>query len=622
MKSFKATAIAAVVAGLAMAPATAGAAAQQCSTGDAATAATVLFGAGTEVVRTERVAGLDTALVLQPYIAPGTRQRLVYGGGQWCSAETGLNKAWLASGRAVGDGRAIAAAYARLAAAPYFDGTTVRSHATAAGVHAITTHARTNGVTAAWTIHTDAAGVRSATWRSTGFAVKPFEAEIEGLTALDGASERYSRADGDALTARRGLPTRADLAIAAPAATLTYTTPEGYDLHIVAGDTRQMPDSGTSTGNYQVDKTQLRAIRDMTRENYEEFYAWGFRANWATPRTRPVLLNSPVQIPAAAKSGYVYMNDGTSPYCLACVFVADDFQIHMFQEMQAALTALGFSYPEGRDYDVYSTIIGHEMFHNWQNNYYRPTASGRSVPGSYSEGTARFQEVLHDYSDVSHQPGSLTYGNNANGCNGALSATPDAGLAAGVFTSPSYAACQFWMPWYTSAGPAGFAKLITDGAPAGATIPDGETRSSARKVLEAIKVATGRPYAESAAAFARGYITGEDVTFGSFVEGGLAARDWAKHSERWKPAQLATGGSVTRNLTGGGLMGVEITAGTRPQITGDGTLAVLRDTAEGNSIALPAPGTFVPGPAAGERVYLLAIDEDGSSSAVTLTAAP
>jgi hypothetical protein len=612
--------VALVASALALLAAPSAGAAQQCSTGDAATAASVIFGDGTEVVRTEEVAGLKTALVLQPYIAPGTRQRLVHAAGQWCSAEQGLNTAWLASGRSVGDGRALAAAYARLAAAPYFDGTTITSHTTAAGVHAITTHARTNGITAAWVVKTDAQGVRSATWTATGFAVKPFAAEVEGLTALKGATETYERAAGR-LVAKRGLPTRKDLAIEAPAATLTYKTPDGWDLHVVASDSRQMPDVGQDTGNYEADKLTLRAVRRMVADNYQEFYDWGFRANWTAPKTRVVLLNGGSLVPASEKTGYIYMNDSVSPYCLACVFIADDFQIHMFQEVEEALGALGYSYPGADPYDVYSDIIGHEMFHNWQNNYYRP-GGGRSVPGSYSEGTARFQETLHDYSEISHQPESLVYANDANGCNGALGASPDAALASGsIFQTVSYSACQFFVPWYTSAGPEQFVKLVTDGMRDAAVIPQGQTRSNARKVTMGLEIATGRPYVESAAAFARGFITGEGMTYGSLLAGGSDPRDWGKHLERWTPATMAIGESVQATLGTAGIVGREVTGAFRPQLDGEAGIAVIRDTAEGSSIAFPAEGELVPAPGAGERLYLIAARGAEGPAEITLTAA-
>ena len=599
-------------------PAT-GQAAAACVDGDAATAGTALYGNGTEVTGTATVAGLRTALALEPYIAPGTRRRLVEAGGRWCAAETALNRAWRAEGRAVGDGRSLAAAYARLAAAPYFDETTVTAQRSVGGLHTITTHSRTNGVTAAWVIRTDADGIRSARWRATGFAVKPFTAEPEGLTALDGATESYVRTAGGLLEAERGLPTRADMAITAPAATLTYTTPEGYAIHIVAGDTRQMPDSGTDTGTYEVDKLQLRTVRKAIAENYQEFYDWGFRAAWSPPRTRAVLLNAPAQVPVADKTGYVYMNDGTAVYCIACVFIADDFQIHMNSEAEEALAALGYSYPAGREYDAYSNILGHEMFHNWQNNYVKPTSTGRSTPGSYSEGTARFQESLHGYSDVSHQKGSLVYANDANGCNGALPAPPDAALAGGVFQTPSYSACQFFMPWYASAGQTALVDLVRTGMPAGATVPAGTQRGNATKVILGIEAATGRRYVESAAIWARGLITGEGMVYGSPL-GTLAPRDWGAFLERWRPAFRPVGGSLARSLSNGGIMGIEVDGAFRPSATPGADLAVVRDTEAGSELSYPANGELVAGPAAGERIYLIATRAEATAKSITLTA--
>ena len=594
-----------------------------CATGGAEAAATAIYGAGTELVSTADVAGLRTALVAEPYIAPGTRHRLVRTGRFWCSAETALNRVWAAEGRAVGDGRALAAAYAQLAAAPYFDETTITSQVTAGNVHTITTHARTNGITAQWVITTDAKGIAEARWTATGFAVKPFVAQIEGLTALEGATETYTRATGsDLLRAERGLPTSAGMAITAPAATLSYETPDGYSIRIVASDSRQMPDVGQDTGQYEVDKLTLRTVRQAIGENYKEFYGWGLRGAWSAPIMRAVLLQTGQPAPEVpAKTGFVYMNDAVSPYCLACVFIADDFQIHMNQEVEEALGALGYSYPGADPYDVYSDILGHEMFHNWQNNYVKPTSTGRSAHFSYLEGTARFQETLHDYSAISHQNKSLVYANDANGCNGALGSPPDAALAGGVLGGgPTYAACQFWLPWYTSAGQEAFVRLVTEGMPAGTTVPQGgQPLSNSGEIIKGIEVATGRPYIESAAAWARGLITGEGMVYGAPL-GTSAPLDWGKFLERWNPAVLDPGESATRSLSNGGIMGVEVSGAFRPSATGGAAIAVIRDTAAGTELSYPAAGETVAGPGAGESVYLIAARTSSTAASVKLSA--
>ena len=599
-------------------------AAVDCAAGDPAAAGAAIYGSGTELVSTGEVAGLRTALVREPYIAPGTRQRLVRVGAEWCSAESAINRAWEAAGRDVGDGRALAAAYARLAAAPYFDQTTVTSQASVGGVHTIATHARTNGITARWVVVTDGAGVRTARWTATGFAVKPFVAEIEGLTALEGASEAYTRTASGLLRAERGLPGRADLAVSDPAATLTYNSPDGYAIHVVAGDTRQMPDVGEDTGRYEVDKATMRAIRDMVAENYAEFYGWGLRGSWARPEYRAVLVsvtNATLPYPPA-KTGYVYINNSTSGYCLACVFIADDFQIHMASEFQAALAALGYSYPAGREYDAYSNILAHEMAHNWQNTYVKPTSTGRSTPGSYSEGIARFQESLHSYSDVSWQPQSLLYANDVNGCNGAVGAPPDAALAKGVFADATlYSACYFWMPWYGSMGMPALMKVMTEGMPTAATPPPAGQPAvpDQTKVIRALEIGTGRPYVESAAVWARGLITGENMTYASPLGTGKPL-DWSRYLERWTPATVAPGESDSRSLSNGGIMGLEVTGAFRPSATGGAAMAVIRDTATGSELTYPAGGELVAGPAEGERVYLIATRTAATAASVRLTA--
>ncbi|HWC31992.1 MAG TPA: hypothetical protein VG709_02570, partial [Actinomycetota bacterium] len=65
-----------------------------CTTGDAQAAAVDLFGAGSKLVEIERISGLDTALVLEPRIYPGTRRRMIAADGQWCEATSGFNPAW------------------------------------------------------------------------------------------------------------------------------------------------------------------------------------------------------------------------------------------------------------------------------------------------------------------------------------------------------------------------------------------------------------------------------------------------------------------------------------------------------------------------------------------------
>ena len=578
-----------------------------CVSGDADRAAETLYGRGTEVARTDRVAGLETALVMQPYIAPGTRHRMIAISSGWCDAETGFNRAWTANGRALTNGSGVAAAYARLAAAPYFDQTTVLSHSGSGGRHIIRTHALTNGVEAAWTIVTDERGIQAAAWATTGFAVRPLVAQWEGLTALAGASERYTRLGDGELVAARGLPTGQ---LEDPAAEVSYTGPDGFKIVVGISDSRNAVDAGMDTGNSKLDI--LRMTRDVIAENYQDFYDWGFRADWATARTRFLIVNSPVQIPAPPRTGYVAINNSTSAYCLACVFIADDFQIHFISEVRAALEALGYEYPGTSDRDVLADVLGHEMFHDWQNNYYKPTSTGRSVPGSYSEGTARMQETLHAYSGGSHQPGSLVYANDANGCNGYHGTDTNSTAAAGPFNQ-SYSACNFWLPWYGAEGVGALARLVSEGAPAGAEA----STTPAGKMIPAVEIATDKPYAVSAAEWAAGLITKKGMVWGPASDPGTS-RNWAQHLERWTPAQLEVGGSVTRTLSGGGVMAVEATQAFRPTVTEGATIAIVRDSAAGASISFPPEGELVQGPVSGQRVYVIAVYPVAGSRSTTL----
>lgn len=576
-----------------------------CVAGDAVDAGTALFGAGTELAGTDKVAGLATALVLEPYIAPGTRHRMIAVTGGWCDAETAFNHAWGANGRSYGEAGAMAEAYARLAAAPYFDQTKVISRTSLAGLHTIKTHSLTNGIEAKWTIVTDPSGVRTAKWASTGFAVKPFTAQWEGLTAVDGATESYTRLIDGSLSAAHGLPTGE---IDEPAAEVSYTGPDGFKVIVGVGDSRNAVDIGSDTGNSRVDL--LRMTRSAIAENYQDFYDWGFRADWAPARTRFLVVEAGTGANIGPeRTGYVSINDSTSAYCQACVFIADDFQIHIVSEVRAFLEALGYAYPGASDRDVLADVLGHEMFHNWQNNYVKPTATGRSVPGSYSEGTARFQETLHAYSPSSHQPSSLVYAPDANGCNGFSSS--DAGMAGGAFQTPAYSACNFWLPWYGAEGIEALAKLVIEGAPAGAEVADA---NNALKVIKAIEVATGEPYARSAAEWAAGLITGKGLEWGPAVGSGQSL-DWGAYLNRWVPATLVPGEPATATLSNGGVMARRVNGAFDATITGGAVLAVLRDTPTGASLSYPVDGEAIAGPAAGEKLYVIGINP----STTTLT---
>lgn len=603
------------------------------SAASAEAAAVALYGPGTEVMRRDRVAGLETVLVHEPFIAPGTRHRMLPVRGRFCDAESGLNTAWKATGRKVGNGSALARAHARLAAAPYFDRTTVRSIRSVGGVHHIRTHALTNGVVADWVVVTDASGVRTAKWATAAFAVKPFVAQIEGLTARMGASERYVRSAGGALVAQRGLPTMQRDKQAAPAASLTYTTPDGFTIVISAGDTKQNVDPGMPTGVALIDR--LRDIRDMVEENYEEFYGWGFRANWAPGKTRAVVLQANGLPAGPAKTGYVYVNGTSSAYCQACVYIADDFQVHILSHFDEALVALGFDYPAGKEREAFSNVMGHEIFHNFQNNYVKPTSTGRSTHGFYSEGTARTQETLHEYAEVSFQPDSLVIGDSnnvlfeGNDCKSSIRFGDDMGIgiassyddamAAGPFADiNTYAACHFWMRFYGTYGADVYPKLVTEGAPIGATVPQGQTRPASEKAVLAAEYATGRPFIEAQGAWMRGLVTGKYMKWGPLLGNGPVL-DWGTLMDRWTPSTLAAGGSVTRTLANGGVMGVKVTGATRPTANADAGLFVIRDSAADATLSYPANGDLVAAPAEGESVYVFAARRKVASAPVTLT---
>ena len=581
-----------------------------CTSGSAKAAASSLFGEGTQLVQIDRIAGLRTALVLEPRIAPGTRRRMIAAGGRWCEASTGFNRAWRLAGRSVGDGRAAAEAYARLAAAPYFDGVTVtRTDGGVAGVWLLRTHALTNGVDARWVIVTDASGIRSAHWVATAFAQRPLEASWEGLTALPGASERYDRGATGRLAAARGLPTPSGASSARShdePGLLEHTFEDGFKIVTSLGDAHAGPNIGMDTGVAQADK--LRATMRAAVENYEEFRTWGLEKGW-------------VPLPAHPEdTGFIYVNDALSAYCLACVFISDDFQIHMLSEVQVALEALGYDGYRDRE-RAYTLIIGHEMFHNFQNAYNRPghfnntLQGGRGTPTSYSEGTARFQETLHTYADTTFAQNTLVTAQDANGCNGFdTGGSMDAGMAAGPF-GKTYNTCFFWGPWYAAEGKEQFLDLVRE------TMPANSPESNAfLEIGRAVEQAGGQPIADQLARFAASSITGQGRVWPTWA--GTEPVDWGSLFERWAPAPLEVGDSSSRTLAGGGMMANEITQDSRVSISGSDDAILYLVRSDGTTKRAKWSSVAVGAPSPGERVYALVVRPVAGSEAVTLAVGP
>ncbi|MFN2388822.1 MAG: hypothetical protein ABR575_04350 [Actinomycetota bacterium] len=554
-----------------------------------------------EVVGISRVAGFDSALVLEPLIAPGTRRRLVRAGNLWCSA-AGFNSAWRASGRAVGTSEQ-AAAFAQIAAAPYFDSVTLRRvRTTAPGVVVVETHARTNGVTATWTVLLDDRGVRAARWIATGFAVAPFDAEIEGLTALPGLRRSYVRDAAGALVAEQVIepPVGTD---EDPSLFTSVEMPDGFTIEVHASETPMGPNLGRNTGVTQVD--YIRIMASAAKENYRDYLDWGLERGWS---------NAPTPYPhgGTPEIGVIYVDSAITAYCLACVWIRDDFQIHMSSQVLIALNALGYSYPGASDRDALSNVVGHEMFHNFQNAYGDPGTNGESSSTAFSEGTARMQETAHAYSHISHQPDSLVYADDANGCNGWDDGNDrDLAFARGPVQGKIYDACYFWLTWYGTHGPTGLSKLL-------AAMAEHITESDTTKEsFGAIVRATGEGVPLDLARFGASALSGHGYAWRP-GDGEGKRLDWARHLDRWKVATLAVGGEAAAMLSNGGLMARRVTATGTASVTGPGQLALVRSDAGGVSTKLIASGTRVEAPEAGERVWLVVVKPTVGSGSVTL----
>jgi hypothetical protein len=505
----------------------------------------------------------------------------------------------------------MAAAFASVAAAPYFDGVTVKATGVdAAGAWVVSTHAKTNGVEARWIISTDADGIRSATWTATAFARAPYEGQWEGLTALPGATETYTRVADGLLVEARGLPTPENARAAAAEdenpGLAQHTFEDGYTIVVSIGDTHAGVNPGTNTGISQADK--LRATLLAAVENYNEFRSWGLSKGW---RPLPGLDEN---------TGYIYVNDALSLYCWACVFISDDFQIHILSEVQLVLDALGYGGYRDRD-QAYKLVIGHEMFHNFQNRYNKPgtlNQGGRGTPASYSEGTARFQETLHTYYETTFAPDTLVTAQDANGCNGFdTGGSMDAGMAAGPF-GKTYNTCYLWGPWYVTNGKQAFLNLVREGIPAHSPEPD-----AFLEISRAATQATGKPIADQLVEFAASVISGRGRAWPTWF--GTQSVDWGSLIERWTPAVMAPGSVRTRSLGPGGMMAAELTTGARITISGspDAKLYLLRDVGTKVKRRVSADGYLeMRAPLENERIYVVAVRPVAGTASVTLKVDP
>jgi hypothetical protein len=300
-------------------------------------------------------------------------------------------------------------------------------------------------------------------------------------------------------------------------------------------------------------------------------------------------------------------------YCFACVFIADDFQIHMHSEVELILDRLGYRYPDG--VKAYSNIIGHEMFHNFQNRYNKPgpllRGQGRGVSTAYSEGTARAQEAMHGYSDVSFQEESLIYARDTNGCNGFQRPQFDMAMASGIFNK-SYSACFFWLSWFAAEGKQGLKRLIANAYPEVSPEPDLYIEGVA-----ALRLASRLSVPQQAARFAGAAITGRGYR--------LSGHNWAKMLDLWQPLELDRGDSASANLSPSGLFArrIDSAATVRLSQSSDATLFVITDTGGRTTTRVVSGHSVCVTPKRGQKVWVGAVrTKDGNGSAEMTASRP
>jgi hypothetical protein len=370
----------------------------------------------------------------------------------------------------------------------------------------------------------DALGVREATWTASAFAVPPFEAEIEGFTALPGASRTYARGPDGTLAMTTPLAPPQVAPPTVPPLGTADRMPDGFRIQMHAADLGVYPAFGVEPLPHDV-------MLYVVGENYREFLSWGLQKGWS------------------GTTGHVYIDDDTAASCIACVFISQQFNIHISSAAVQALGALGYTYPDDRA--ALSTVIGHEMFHNFQNAYSKPTTSATFMGGAYAEGMARAQETFHEYSAVTHQDDSLVYAADANGCNDELGVQGTVvTLHDGPATSQSYSACDFWLSFYGRHGVDGYRALL-EASPAHAT------KGGWTEIKSVVEDALDAPVDDELAGFAAAMLTDEQLAWAP-ASGNGAVIDWSTFLDGWVVPTLAPGGSYTQRVRDGGMAAARV----------------------------------------------------------------
>ena len=503
-----------------------------------------------------------------PITVPGARARLLRVGDSWCDGLTGFNATKANSPVET------AAAFASVAAARYFDGVAVtNARVVAPGVVTLVTHAKTNGVVADWRVVVDKLGVRQASWKATQFAVAPFEASLHGPTAFPGATMDYQRAANGLVAAVSDPFAAASTAATAPpeVGTSVIEMSDGFRVVVSRGHAPYVYTTQRS-GVDAIDVNEL-AVR-TAKKNYEDFLSWGLEGGWNGP-------------------GHVFIDGGVSPYCAACVFAEPTtkvFNVHMLSTISDWAADLGYTYPDPELF--FSTVMGHEIFHNFQ------VANGSHEFGTaFVEGTARFQETLHDYSSVSHQPGSLVNAGNDSGCNGYTE------MMSAPLSYHWYDACFAWMSMYADHGLDALVALV-------------QSDSYSMSLEDAVAAATGEPFQTTISRVALRALTGEDMVWGPAVGDGPEL-DWSKDLLRWTPGPMT---AANRTMSPGAIIGGTIAGSTSVALTAAGPTAftLVRSGPAGTSAASVADGAQVDGPGAGEKLWLVAAN-GASASSVQMT---